>query len=92
MQIALALYAVASPRSDDRPVFQFGLSPSATGVASYGRGELAWSSIELMGLSIGIPQPGDMDADGDIDSDDVPLFVNVLLGLDTDPGRTPAPT
>ncbi|MBK8267232.1 MAG: hypothetical protein IPK83_02550 [Planctomycetes bacterium] len=28
-----------------------------------------------------------MDADGDIDTSDVPLFVNVLLGLETDPGR-----
>ncbi len=28
--------------------------------------------------------PGDMDADGDVDIDDLPLFVDVLVGLDPD--------
>lgn len=81
---------VASVRmlaTEDRPVFQFGLTPSATGIASYGRGELPWSSVELLGLSIGTPQPGDIDGDGDIDNLDITLFTNVLLGHETDASR-----
>lgn len=38
-------------------------------------------------LTVNLPGPGDMDADCDVDLNDVPLFVNVLTGLDLDPGR-----
>jgi hypothetical protein len=33
------------------------------------------------------PPPGDIDADGDVDFVDLDLFVNVLLELESDPGR-----
>ncbi len=70
-----------------RPVFVFDLSPSSIGVAAYGRGEVPWSGIELPRLPIGTPQLGDLDGDGDVDEADVALFVPVLLGEDTEPGR-----
>jgi len=70
-----------------RPVKVFSLTPSTTGVAAYGRGSVSWNAISLDTLSIGTPGPGDIDADGDVDHADLPLFVNVLLGANTDPGH-----
>jgi len=70
-----------------RPVKVFSLTPSTTGVAAYGRGSVSWNAISLDTLSIGTPGPGDIDADGDVDQADLPLFVNVLLGANTDPGH-----
>lgn len=35
-------------------------------------------------------RPADVDGDGDVDLDDLGCFVNVLLGLDTDPGHLAA--
>jgi hypothetical protein len=32
-----------------------------------------------------VPIPGDINDDGDADLDDLPVLVDVLLGLDTDP-------
>ncbi len=35
----------------------------------------------------GTGNAGDLDADGDVDQADLPLFINVLLGIDTDSGH-----
>lgn len=71
----------------NRPVKVFSLAPSATGVAAYGRGGVSWNAIDLDTISIGTPGLGDLDADGDVDQADMPLFINVLLGTNTNPGH-----
>src|SRR5262249_38172794 len=47
------------------------------------------TSITLVGSSIAVlivpgARPGDINGDGQVNANDVPLFVSVLLGMDTD--------
>lgn len=69
------------------PYTVFDVRPSATGVAAYGRGALPWDVVDLSSLGIGVPEVGDVNADGYANLQDIEPFSAVLLGLDSDPGH-----
>jgi len=63
----------------------FTIDPATAMVAAYGRGLI--DELALTNTSIITALPGDIDLDMDVDLDDVALFIDVILGNDTDAER-----
>jgi|GEM_PF-4531486 len=63
----------------------FTIDPATAMVAAYGRGLI--DELAITNTSIITALPGDIDLDMDVDLDDVALFIDVILGNDTDAER-----